>query len=78
MAMKKDRAVFDYSRLLGKIKEKCNTQDVFAKRMEISRTSLSKRLNNLIDFTSDEMIRACKILDISFTDIPLYFFTLKV
>lgn len=76
--MKKNKTIFDYSRLLGKIKEKCNTQNEFARQMKMSRTSLSKRLNNLIDFTSDEILRACKILDISDTDIPLYFFTTKV
>lgn len=76
--MKKSKLKFDYSRLLGKIKEKCGTQNEFARQMRMSRTSLSKRLNNLIDFTADEMLRACKILDISDTDIPLYFFTAKV
>ena len=76
--MKKNKTIFDYSRLLGKIKEKCGTQDVFARLMEMSRTSLSKRLNNLLDFTSDEIIRACKILEVSDADIPLYFFTVKV
>ena len=76
--MKKNKTIFDYSRLLGKIKEKCGTQNEFARQMRMSRTSLSKRLNNLIDFTADEMLRACKILDISDTDIPLYFFTTKV
>ena len=76
--MKKNKTIFDYSRLLGKIKEKCNTQNEFARQMKMSRTSLSKRLNNLIDFTSDEILRACRILDISDIDIPLYFFTTKV
>ena len=76
--MKKSKLKFDYSRLLGKIKEKCGTQNEFARQMRMSRTSLSKRLNNLIDFTADEMLRACKILDISDADIPLYFFTAKV
>ena len=76
--MKKNKTIFDYSRLLGKIKEKCNTQNEFARQMKMSRTSLSKRLNNLIDFTSDEILRACKILEIGDSDIPLYFFTAKV
>lgn len=76
--MKKDKTIFDYSRLLGKIKEKCGTQDVFAKLMGMSRTSLSKRLNNLLDFSSDEIKRACKVLSLNDTDIPYYFFTEKV
>lgn len=72
------KTIFDYSRLLGKIKEKCNTQEIFAKQMRMSRTSLSKRLNNQMYFSQDEIIRACKILNISDADIPLYFFTVKV
>lgn len=76
--MKKNKTIFDYSRLLGKIKEKCGTQDAFARLMGMSRTSLSKRLNNLLDFTSDEMLKACKILGLCENEIPLYFFTVKV
>lgn len=72
------KTIFDYSRLLGKIKEKCDTQDVFSKQMRMCRTSLSKRLNNQLDFSQDEIIRACKILSISDADIPLYFFAVKV
>lgn len=72
------KTIFDYSRLLGKIKEKCNTQEIFAKQMRMSRTSLSKRLNNQMYFSQDEIIRSCKILNISDADIPLYFFTVKV
>lgn len=76
--MKRNKTIFDYSRLLGKIKEKCGTQNEFSRLMKMSRTSLSKRLNNLIDFTSDEILTACKILEIDFNEIPVYFFALKV
>ena len=72
------KTIFDYSRLRGKIKEKCDTQESFTKQMSMSRTSLSKRLNNQLDFSQDEIIRACKILDIDDSGIPLYFFTEKV
>lgn len=72
------RTEFEYSRLRGKIKEKCNTQDVFAQQMGIGRVSLSQRLNNQLDFSQDEMFKACDILDIDKTEIPLYFFTVKV
>ena len=69
---------FDYSRLRGKIKEKCWTEGEFAKEIGICRTSLCKRLNNQIDFSQDEIMRGCKVLGIIDADIPTYFFTEKV
>lgn len=69
---------YDYSKLRGKIKEKCGTQDAFSERLGIGRVSLSQRLNNQLEFSQDEMLKACDILEISMEDIPKYFFTLKV
>ena len=37
---------WDYSKLRGKIREVCGTQDAFADRIGIGRVSLSQRLNN--------------------------------
>lgn len=65
---------FDYSKLSGKIKEVCKTQDEFAKRMGLGRVSISQRLNNKLDFTTTEINKACAILGISKTEIPAYFF----
>ena len=45
---------WDYSKLKGRIKEKCGTQDEFAARLGIGRVSLSKRLNNQIEFTQEK------------------------
>lgn len=73
-----DRTEFDYSRLRGRIKEKCDTQDAFAEQLGIGRVSLSQRLNNLLDFSQDEMFKACDVLDINKAEIPSYFFTVKV
>ena len=41
--------VYNYNKLRGKIKEKCGTQEIFAKKMEIGRTSISQKLNNKIE-----------------------------
>lgn len=65
---------FDYSKLRGKIKEQCGTQEIFAEKMNIGRVSLSQRLNNKLDFSSKEIERACKVLGISYAEIPEYFF----
>lgn len=69
---------FDYSKLLGRIKEKCKTQDEFAKQMGLGRVSISRRLNNKLDFDAREIQVACEILDIPIEQIPEYFFTQKV
>lgn len=69
---------WDYSKLKGRIKEKCGTQDNFAEKIGIGRVSLSKRLNNQIEFSQDEMFKACKVLGISENEIPSIFFNEKV
>lgn len=69
---------FDYSKLLGKIKEKCKTQDEFARKMHLGRVSVSQRLNNKLDFDAREIQLACEILDIPKEEIPVYFFTQEV
>lgn len=65
---------YNYQKLRGKIKEICETQDIFAKRLGIGRVSLSQRLNNQLEFTQDEIFKTCDILHISKEDIPVYFF----
>ena len=69
---------WDYSKLRGKIKEVCGTQDVFADKIGIGRVSLSQRLNNLLEFSQDEIFKSCKVLGLEEKEIPIYFFTLKV
>lgn len=69
---------WDYSKLRGKIKEVCGTQDVFAEKLGIGRVSLSQRLNNMLEFTQQEMYKACEILGIPLADITLYFFAIIV
>lgn len=69
---------YDYRKLRGKIREMCGTQDAFSEKLGIGRVSLSQRLNNQLEFSQDEMLKACDILEIPMEDIPIYFFTLKV
>lgn len=69
---------WNYNKLRGKIKEVCGNQDVFANKLGIGRVSLSKRLNNQIEFTQEEIYNTCEILGIKLDEIPLYFFTLMV
>lgn len=69
---------FNYSKLKGRIREIFNTQSAFAKAIGMSATSLSAKLNNLVEFSQKEIDRAVKLLKISQEEIPIYFFTPEV
>ena len=70
--------MFNYSKLKGKIKEKYDRQDLFADNLGISSVSLSAKLNNKVQFTQQEILRSCELLDIGQDEVHLYFFTLSV
>ena len=69
---------FNFSKLRGRIVEKFGKQEDFAKAVGISYVSLSKRLNNHLEFSAREILRMSNILEINLEDIPLYFFAVKV
>lgn len=69
---------FDYSRLRGKIREVFGTEAAFATALEMGRVSLSRRLNNDLEFSAPEILKSCSLLRISSADIPQYFFIKKV
>ena len=70
--------IFDFSKLRGKIKEIYGTQTVFATRMPMNEATLSKKLNNNVEFTSKEIVRSCKLLKIPLNLVDEYFFELKI
>ena len=70
--------VFDYSKLRGRIREICKTQENYAEKLGIGYVSLSKRLNNQLEFSSSEIYNSCDVLEIPVNQIPDYFFTLEV
>lgn len=70
--------IYDYSKLLGRMKERGFTQAALAKQVGISETSMNHSLNNKRDFAQDEMIRACMALEIPIGQIVDYFFTHKL
>lgn len=72
-----ERIEFDFSKLKGRIKEKLNTQENFAKELNISVPSLIKKLNNKSQFTQTEINRARTILDIRNEELDIYFFSEK-
>lgn len=69
---------YDYSKLNGRIVEKCGTQAVFAEKMGLSERTVSLKLNNKIAFKQPEIQKAMCVLGLTDDEIQAYFFTLKV
>lgn len=70
--------MFDYKMLKLKIKEVFDTQENFAEVMGMSYTALNQRLNNVVEWKTPEIAKACDLLHIELKDAHLYFFTIKV
>lgn len=69
--------MFDYSKLRGRIKEIYGTQEKFAEKLGISKSAMSQRLNNITEFSQEEMYLSCELLRVSRSEIPEYFFCRK-
>lgn len=69
--------VFEYSKLRGRIIEKCGTAENFSKTMGLTPNQTSRLMNNHQDWRPSKILQACKVLDIDVTDIGTYFFTEK-
>ena len=68
----------DFSKLRGRIIEKCGTLGKFAYLMGICQGSLSKKLRGTTAFDSEEICNALIILDIEKEKVGEYFFNPKV
>lgn len=76
--MRDEDIVFDFNKVRGKIKEVFGTQTLFANAMGINDATLSNKLNNNVEFSSKEIVKACNLLNIKDEEIKEYFFTLCV
>lgn len=65
---------FNYSKLLGRMRECGFTQESLAVAIGKTKGTLNAKLNNQYSFTQSEMIAICKILNIPIKEIYLYFF----
>lgn len=65
---------FNYSALLGRIKELGYTQDTLAKAAHISSGTLSAKLNGRFPFKQTDIQNIADVLDIGASDIGRYFF----
>lgn len=69
---------FDYSKLRGRIVEKYGSQSAFVEEYGISENSFSKKMNNKVRFTSDDIVKITEMLEIPKDLVGVYFFTPKV
>ena len=69
--------VFDYSKLRGRIVEKCGTMSAFADSVGISEVALSRKLNNKVAISREDMIAWSKALDVSLDEYGVFYFAQK-
>lgn len=69
---------FDYSKLKGRITEKCGTQKAFAELLGVTEGTLTSKLQGYTYFSQGEILKAIDILGIDPGKTTLYFFTVEV
>ena len=65
---------FDYSKLLGRMKERGFTQEQISKAIGINKATFNAKLKNHFCFSQEEIIAICKLLDIPVTEIGDFFY----
>ena len=65
---------YNYSKLLGRMKERGITQEQLAKEIVKDKSTVNAKLNGKYAFTTKEIDDICKVLDISNDEIGEYFF----
>ena len=61
-------------KLRGRIRECYETQEAFAKALNVSPATLSKKLMGKTEWDRQEIEEACSLLNIPAEEIPTYFF----
>lgn len=66
---------FDYQKLKKRISEKVGSAREMANILGIAETSFSRKMNNKVGFSTEDIMRMKEILEIETEDIGVYFFT---
>lgn len=69
---------YDYSKLKGRITEKCQTQSRFTDMLGVAKATVTAKLQGKSEFTQGEIAKILEILELEISDIQDYFFTLAV
>ena len=67
-------AAYNYSKLLGRIKEKGYTQASLCEEIRMNRSAFTERINSKRSFRQGEIESICGVLDIEHEEISRYFF----
>lgn len=67
--------MYNYSKLLGLMREKNITQESLAEYVGMSEVTLNKKLNNNSQFKQNEMVSILNVLALPITDVVTIFFT---
>ena len=67
--------MFNYSKLLGRMKELGYTQEKLAKAIGVNESTLNAKLNNKGYFSNYLIDKICEVLDISKAEIGYYFYS---
>lgn len=67
-------ADFKYLKLRARIKEKFGTEGNFAEALGITHNSLSRKFNDKVQFSSNDIRIWCELLEIPLEESGLYFF----
>ena len=70
-----EKIKFNYSKLKGRIIEKCGTQKAFAEQLGINEGTLTSKLQGYTYFSQDEIMKGVGILGIEPESVTAYFFT---
>ena len=63
-----------YAKLRGAIRTKFGTQHAFANALKMHPSTLSSKLNGRAEWSYNEVVAACRVLDIALGDAAAYFF----
>lgn len=69
---------YDYSKLRGLIRERVGTEKNLADIAKLGRSTLSLKLSNKREFSTNDIAKISSVLNINNADIGEYFFTQKV
>lgn len=67
-------ATYNYSKLLGRIREKGYTQASLCDEIRMNRSAFTERINSKRSFRQSEIENICCVLDIEHEEISRYFF----
>lgn len=69
---------FDYGKLRERIRDKQATQTDLANALNLSKKTISLKMNGKISWKQEEIFKLLQFLDIPNEQVSDYFFTLKV